>query len=290
MIKSFLYCDLKGFGSIGGSCPRATAQKSDDKKKDVPKEETKTEDKIPHTAAKEVIIPVTVENEETRTNVPIVNPYAQLVDAARAVEVANGKSVAEFANQAAASAQASVAPKPVEVVHLFQTDEALMDTPFAVASRAISRAKMAASQAPPQAIAEIVAEVVAQAPSQAVAEAVAEAAALAPPQDVAEAIAKVAAENNGQAPMAPSQIAAQAVAQAAEAAYKDSMISQPAVDETTTIKPPHQHNESGEWTIVEHGMENLTSSPSSAPEAQFVGARPKEPVVEKTLHPGTVTM
>ena len=209
-----------------------------------------------------------------------------MVDAARAVEVANAKSVAEFANQAAASAQASVAPKPVEVVHLFQTDEALMDTPFAVASRAISRAKMAAAQAPPQAVAEIVAEVVAQAPSQAVAEA----AALAPSQAVAEAIAKVAAENNGQAPMAPSQIAAQAVAQAAEAAYKDSMISQPAVDETTTIKPPHQHNESGEWTIVEHGMENLTSSPSSAPEAQFVGARPKEPVVEKTLHPGTVTI
>ena len=283
MIKPFWYCDLKGFGSIGGSCPRATAQKSDDKKKDVPKEETKTEDKIPHTAAKEVIIPVTVENKETRTNVPIVNPYAQLVDAARAVEVANAKSVAEFANQAVASAQASVEPKPVEVVHLFQTDEALMDTPFAVASRAISRAKMAAAQAPPQAVAEIVAEVVAQAPSQAVAEAVAEAAALAPPQDVA-------AENNGQAPMAPSQIAAQAVAQAAEAAYKDSMISQPAVDETTTIKPPHQHNESGEWTIVEHGMENPTASSPSAPESQFVGARPKEPVVEKTLHPGIITM
>lgn len=285
----------KGFGSIGGSCPRASPQKSETKKQDVPKEEIKTEEKNPKTEAeaskKEVIIPVTVENKEIRSDVPSVNPYAQLVDAARAVEVASAKAVAEFANQAAASAQASVAPKSVESLHVFQTDEAKeVDTPFAVASRAITRARLAAAQAPPQAVAEVIAEVVAQAPSQAVAEVVAEAAALAPPQAVAEAIAKVAAETNGQAPMAPSQIAAQAVAQAAEAAHKDSIVTQQAVTETSTIKAHHQHNESGEWTIVDHGMENPTATPSSVPVSQFVGARPREPIVEKApLHPGIVT-
>lgn len=215
-----------------------------------------------------------IEKEVTPTNAAIVNPYAHLVDAARAVEVASAKAMADFARQAAA--QTSVAPKPAETMSFFQTAEAKKDTPFAVACRA----RMTAAQAPPQAVAEAIAEVVAQAPSQAIAEAVAEAVALAPTQAVAEAIAKVAAE-------APSQVAAQAVAQAAEDAYKESLVSQQTVAEPTAVKP--KHNESGDWTIVDHGMEHSSSPPPpSVPASQFVGARPKEPTAEKApLHPGT---
>lgn len=268
----FVYCvTWKGFGSVGGSCPRASTQKPE-----AQKEETKAEEKDSTTEAKkeEVIVPVVIEKEKTPTNAAVVNPYAHLVDAARAVEVASAKAMADFARQAVA--QTSVAPKPAETMSFFQTAEAKKDTPFAVACRA----RMTAAQVPPQALAEAIAEVVAQAPSQAIAEAVAEAAALAPPQAVAEAIAKVAAE-------APSQIAAQAVAQAAEDAYKNSLVSQQTVAEPTAVKP--KHNESGDWTIVDHGMEHSSSPPPpSVPASQFVGARPKEPTAEKApLHPGT---
>jgi hypothetical protein len=276
--KIFFDGDLKGFGSIGGSCPRASTQKPETKKQDISKEETKPEENNPKTdAKKEVIIPVTLEKDEIHGNVPSVNPYAQLVDAARAVELANAKAITDIANQAATSVQTSVAPKPVEAIHAFHTDEAKTDTSVVMASRAIARARMAAAQA--------------QAPPQHVAEAVAEAAALAPPQDIAEAVAKIAAEANDHT---PSQIAAaQAVAQAAEAAYKESIVSQQAVVETTAVKAPHQHNESGDWTIVDHsnGMESPKSPPSPVPVSQFAGARPKELIVEKApLHPGTPTM
>lgn len=99
-----------GLNSSGQSCPRASsAQKPETKKEEVAKEETKVESEKPQTEAKkEVIIPITVEREETvPANTPVASPYAGVADAiaaARAAELANAhQAVAEFANQATKS-------------------------------------------------------------------------------------------------------------------------------------------------------------------------------------------
>ena len=147
-----------GFGSVGRSCPRESAQKTEEKQENVGKAETKTEVK------KEVIIPVTVE-KEVPTKVPEVNPYAQVADAiaaARAAELANAQSFADFANQAAAVVEVKVAP--IEAMLAAQAAEARAAAAQAAEAKAVAQA---AAEAAARAAAQAAAEAAAQAAEEA---------------------------------------------------------------------------------------------------------------------------
>ena len=113
---------------------------------------------------KEVIIPVTVE-KEVPTKVPEVNPYAQVADAiaaARAAELANAQSFADFANQAAAVVEVKVAP--IEAMLAAQAAEARAAAAHAAEAQAVAQA---AAEAAARAAAQAAAEAAAQAAEEA---------------------------------------------------------------------------------------------------------------------------
>lgn len=271
-----------GFGGVAGSCPRSSAPQPETKKEEHAKEDMKAEAKnTKPEAKKEVIIPVTLEDNAFSTSAPNTNPYAQLVDAiaaARAVETANAKAVDDFANQAAVAA----ARKHVEAMANAEICAPKVNCQFGMTSQTGTTAPV-----PSRAVAEAVAEAVALAPSQAVAEAVAEAAASAPTQAVADAVAKAAADNASQTADAEVMI------EAITATDLDSSIRQQNVDVAAGVKPRSRRGDSGDWTIVDHGTETPSTVAATSPEPslQFESARPKDETEMSLLekapsHPG----